>query len=103
MPFNIRIEPSGRTFAAEPNEKILEAALRQGITLPYSCRNGACGTCKATLRSGQVDYGEYQDKAMSPSERSAGKVLLCQAKAQSDVAVEAREIVTPAGIVVKTL
>ncbi len=103
MAFTIRIEPSGRTFTAEPGEKLLEAAIRQGITLPYSCRNGACGTCKAGLKAGQVDYGTYEAKALSDDERGAGKVLLCQALALSDVTVEAHELVTPAGIVIKTL
>lgn len=103
MTFTIRIEPSGRNISVEPGQKILDVALSQGVTLPYSCRNGACGTCKATLRTGQVDYGEYQDKALSVQERAAGKLLLCQARALSDLVVEAHELVTPAGIVVKTL
>ena len=103
MPFTIRIEPSGRTFSVEPGQKILDAALTQGLTLPYSCRNGACGTCKAELRAGQVDYGEYQEKALPEKERAAGCVLLCQARALSDVTIAARELDTPAGIVVKTL
>ena len=103
MTFSVRIEPSGRTFTADAGEKILEAALRQGITLPYSCRSGACGTCKAALRSGQVDYGTYEEKALSQDERRAGKVLLCQAQALSDVVVVARELITPAGIIIKTL
>lgn len=103
MTFQIHLEPGGKNFAAEPNEKILEAALRQGVTLPYSCRNGSCGTCKAGLKAGQVDYGQYEQKAMTEAERAAGKVLLCQARALSDVTVEAQEVVTPAGIVIKTL
>lgn len=103
MAFTIRLEPSGRTLTAEPGEKILDAALRQGVTLPYSCRNGACGTCKGHLRAGQVNYGEYEEKALSTEEREAGKLLLCQAQALSDVTVEAHELVTPAGIVIKTL
>jgi CDP-4-dehydro-6-deoxyglucose reductase, E3 len=103
MPFTIRIEPSGRSFSAEPEQKILDVALAHGITLPYSCRNGACGTCKASLRAGQVDYGEYQERALPAKERAAGKVLLCQARALSDVTIEAHELNTPAGIVVKTL
>jgi CDP-4-dehydro-6-deoxyglucose reductase len=103
MTFQIRLDPSGKTFAAEPNEKILEAALRQGITLPYSCRNGSCGTCKATLAAGEVDYGQYETRAMSDEERRAGKVLLCQAHAKSDLTVGAQVIATPAGIVIKML
>jgi len=65
MAFTIRIEPSGHTFTVDSGEKILDAALRQGITLAYSCRDGACGTCKAALRSGQVDYGSYEAKALA--------------------------------------
>ena len=103
MPFTICIEPGGRTFSAEPGQKILDAALASGITLPYSCRNGACGTCKADLRAGQVDYGEYQEKAMSAAERAAGKVLLCQARALSDATIAAQVLETPAGMTVKTL
>lgn len=90
-------------FSVEPEQKILDAALSHGITLPYSCRNGACGTCKASLLTGQVDYGEYQEKALPAKERAAGRVLLCQARALSDVTIEAQELNTPAGIVVKTL
>jgi CDP-4-dehydro-6-deoxyglucose reductase len=103
MAFTIRIEPSGRTFSVEPDQKILDVALAQGITLPYSCRNGSCGTCKARLRAGAVDYGDYQEKAMSAKERADGKVLLCQARARGDLTIEAHELNTPAGIVVKTL
>ena len=103
MAFTIRIEPSGHTFTVDSGEKILDAALRQGITLAYSCRDGACGTCKAALRSGQVDYGSYEAKALAEDERRAGKVLLCQARALSDLTVEARELATPAGIAIKTL
>ena len=46
----VRLEPSGRTFTVNPGETILEAAIRQGVGLPYGCRNGACGACKGTLQ-----------------------------------------------------
>ena len=48
----MRLEPSGRTFTVRPGETVLEAAIREGIGLPYGRRNGACGACKGTLRSG---------------------------------------------------
>jgi len=53
---NVRLEPSGHTFTVNPGETILEAALRQGVGLPYGCRNGACGACKGTLKSGEIAY-----------------------------------------------
>lgn len=103
MSFKIRVEPSGREFSAEPNETVLAAALRQGVMLPYSCRNGACGTCKARLQSGQVDYGTYEEKAMSAAEKERGHVLLCQAKALSDLTVEAKEIAAAKDIPIRIL
>ena len=51
--FTITLANSGRTFPAAPGETVLEAAQRAGIALPYSCRAGVCGSCKATLLAGQ--------------------------------------------------
>jgi CDP-4-dehydro-6-deoxyglucose reductase len=66
----VRLEPSGQTFTVEPGETILAAALRQGHPLPYSCRNGSCGTCKARVLAGEIDYGVYEEKALSAAGRS---------------------------------
>jgi len=103
MPYHIRIEPAARSFTVEDNETVLEAALRSGVMLPYSCRGGVCGTCKARLLSGSVDYGQYEDKAMSPAERDAGYVLLCQAKPTSDLVIEARMFEQVADIPIRIL
>ncbi|MEA3243203.1 MAG: 2Fe-2S iron-sulfur cluster-binding protein, partial [Pseudomonadota bacterium] len=43
MTFQVRIDNSQHHFTVESGESILDAALRQGIGLPYGCRNGACG------------------------------------------------------------
>ncbi|MEY3669233.1 MAG: hypothetical protein RL258_628, partial [Pseudomonadota bacterium] len=60
MTYTCSILPSGKTFPVDPQETILEAALRAGIVLPYGCKDGACGSCKATLTQGEVGYGDYQ-------------------------------------------
>lgn len=101
--YHIRIERSGREFTVEEGESVLAGALRQGVVLPYSCRSGSCGTCKGRIISGNVDYGVYEEKALSAGERAAGKVLLCQARPLSDLVIEAREIAAPADIEIKTL
>ncbi len=103
MSFTIRIKPSGHEFAAEDGESILEAALRQGLALPYSCRNGACGACKGKILSGSVDHGEYEQKALPHDEMAAGKALFCQAVAREDLVVEVREVAAAQGIAIKTL
>ena len=100
---NVTLRPSGHQFSTEEGESILTAALRQGYVLPYSCRNGACGTCKGKLLEGSVDYGEYQKKALPDAEKAAGKALFCQAKPLGDVVIEARTVGAAKDIPVKTL
>jgi len=85
----IRLESSGRTFDAAPNEPILDAAERAGLMLPYSCRDGICGTCKARLTSGSVEHGFYADSALTEEERAQGYFLMCCSSATTDLVVDA--------------
>jgi CDP-4-dehydro-6-deoxyglucose reductase, E3 len=99
----VRIEPSGREFDVVDSETVLDAAIRQGILLPYSCRNGSCGTCKGRLLDGTIDYGVYEEKALTADERAGGLALFCQARPLSDLVIQAREILAPAHIEIKLL
>ncbi len=92
MSFNVTIQPAQRSFAVEAEECILPAAIRQGIGLPYGCRDGACGSCKSKLLQGQVIHGPHQLKALSVAEEEAGFILTCCATPQSDCLVEARSV-----------
>jgi len=92
MTFTITVEPSGRLFTAEPDEAMLAAGIRQGIGLPYGCKDGACGSCKCKLVSGSVVHGPHQSKALSVDEEAAGYVLTCCGVAQSDVVIESRQV-----------
>ncbi len=92
MTFQTLLQPSGHTFPIEAHETILEAALKHGYTLPYSCRDGVCGTCKGKVVTGQVDYGKYQDDALTEVEKTAGMALFCCAKPLSDLTLECREV-----------
>ncbi|MFW2358018.1 CDP-6-deoxy-delta-3,4-glucoseen reductase [Hydrogenophaga sp.] len=92
MTFTITVEPSGRTFSAQPDEAMLAAGIRQGIGLPYGCKDGACGSCKCRLVSGSVVHGAHQSKALSADEEAAGYVLTCCGVAQSDVVIESRQV-----------
>jgi CDP-4-dehydro-6-deoxyglucose reductase len=103
MAFQITIQPSGHLFSVEPGEALLEAALRQGFTLPYGCRNGACGSCKGKIISGSFEYGVYQEGALSEEEKAEGKALFCQAKPAGDLIIEAREVTAAGEIPVRTL
>ena len=93
MTFTVTLSPSGRQFTVERDEAILLAAIRQGVGLPYGCKDGACGSCKSKLLDGRVIHGAHQTKALSSDEEDAGWTLTCRAAAQTDVTIEARTVV----------
>ena len=96
MSFQISVLPSGRSFSADSSETLLAAGIRQGIGLPYGCKDGACGSCKCKKISGTVVHGEHQAKALSAEEEAQGLILTCCATAQSDLVLESRQV-TEAG------
>lgn len=99
----VRLKGSSTEFDVNPGETVLDAALRQGVVLPYSCRTGTCATCKGRVAAGEVDYGEYQEQALTDAEREQGYALLCQAQPLSDLEVEAREVAVAEEIEIKVL
>lgn len=96
LAFQVTVQPSGRTFAVLQNEAMLAAGIRQGIGLPYGCKDGACGSCKCKKISGTVVHGPHQDKALSSAEEATGFVLTCCGVPHSDVVLESRQV-TEAG------
>jgi NAD(P)H-flavin reductase/ferredoxin len=82
------VRPDNRIVPVREGDTLLDAALREGIALPFDCRNGGCGECKATLRAGSVDFGRYQPGVLSAAERAAGKILPCVCTAREDVEIE---------------
>jgi CDP-4-dehydro-6-deoxyglucose reductase len=91
MSFRIRLLPSGKEFAAEKNETILEAALRSGIALNYNCNTGTCGGCGGRIKSGLVGETQQHDFHFSDTLKEQGHVLLCVTAAQSDLEIEVKE------------
>ena len=71
-------------FTCEPDEKILFAGLRAGLTLPYDCATGTCGMCKARVRSGTVEVIWPEAPALAKLQRDKGDILMCQSRATSD-------------------
>ena len=103
MSFHITVQPSGRQFTAGSDETLLAAGLRQGIGLPYGCKDGACGSCKCKKISGDVTHGEHQAKALSDEEKANGFVLTCCATAHSDVVLESRQVVEAGAFPIKKM
>jgi CDP-4-dehydro-6-deoxyglucose reductase len=100
---NVTVQPSGQHFEVEPGEAVLTAALRQGVMLPYGCKNGACGSCKGKIVSGAVDYGHYHARVLTEAERAHGKALFCQAKPLGELVIECRTIGAAKDIAVRLL
>jgi CDP-4-dehydro-6-deoxyglucose reductase len=92
MTFSIAVQPSGRTFEVGDDETVLASALRQGIGLPYGCKNGACGSCKGRIVRGRVRHDAHQASALSPDEEARGFALFCSARPESDLVIEVREV-----------
>lgn len=90
--FSVLVQPSGRAFSVEASETLLAGGIRQGVGLPYGCKDGACGSCKCKKISGTVIHGNHQDKALSAAEEAAGMVLTCCATATSDLVLESRQV-----------
>jgi len=100
---SVRIEPHGRTLRVTPGQPILQAALSAGLNLPHSCKSGHCGSCRARLLAGAIHYPNGTPLGITAEEVGRGDILLCQARAHSDLTVQARLIASVADVEIKTL
>jgi CDP-4-dehydro-6-deoxyglucose reductase len=103
MTVTVTVRPSGRQFEVQDDEFVLDAALRQGVVLPYGCKNGACGSCKARVLEGSVEQGEHSVKALSAEEATRGYALLCCARPVADLVIEARVVAGAGDIPVRKM
>lgn len=89
MTNQIKIEGSEVAFSCEHGETVLDAATRNGIELPYSCRKGVCGNCRGLVLEGQLvpstAGGSAEAGIHAPNEH-----LFCHAQAASDLLIRPR-------------
>jgi CDP-4-dehydro-6-deoxyglucose reductase/terephthalate 1,2-dioxygenase reductase component len=81
----ITIEGADLAFECAEGQSLLDAALRAGIDLPYSCRKGVCGNCAGSLTRGEVtgvDGAAIRNETCLPDQ-----VLYCMCTPTSDVAL----------------
>jgi propane monooxygenase reductase subunit len=77
-PFIIRLMPDDREVECLEEDTILEALERDGNPIPFGCRKGQCGSCKAMVLEGEVEVDDKASPfALSEKERDEGWVLLC--------------------------
>lgn len=87
----VRDRATGREHTLQvPHDRyILHSAEKQGVDLPFSCRNGACTTCAVKVLSGEI----YQPEAVGLSQdlQKQGYALLCVSYARSNLVVETQD------------
>lgn len=103
LSFNVSVLPSNRSFTVAADEAILTAGIRQGVGMPYGCKDGACGSCKCKMLEGKVVHGPHQSKALSEAEEAAGFILTCCAKPQSDIVLESRQVTSADAFPIKRM
>jgi ring-1,2-phenylacetyl-CoA epoxidase subunit PaaE len=74
---SVKIQYEGKTTTITCNEgeSILEAGLREGVDLPYSCMSGICTACMAKKVEGTIDMQGAE--AIDEEDIKKGKVLTC--------------------------
>lgn len=103
MTYNVKIADKGIEFSCEESQSILDAALQNGITIPYGCQSGLCGSCKGQLISGQIDYPEGIPDGIDQEEIDLGEALFCKAVPTSDISIKVTVLEPEPEIKVKTL
>jgi CDP-4-dehydro-6-deoxyglucose reductase len=93
---------NGKSFCANGQISLLDAALAAGLNLEHGCRTGRCGQCKTHVLQGRTQR-IAADLCLSDAERSQGWVLTCADAAGSDVALESEDLAELEGITARTL
>jgi CDP-4-dehydro-6-deoxyglucose reductase, E3 len=99
----ISLSKSNISFDAAPDQSLLDAALDAALNLPHSCKGGNCGSCRARLLHGEIHYPNGPPLGLSETEAADGFVLMCQARARSDLCIETYEVTTPDQALIKRL
>lgn len=86
--YTVTLKHSEKVFTVRPNELILDAAIRQGVEMPYSCRSGTCRTCIFEIKEGDAQALDVEDCMISQQEIDSGRRLLCMSVCKSNIVIE---------------
>lgn len=89
--YKITLARTPYAFEALPNETLLQAALRQNISVPWSCGSGICGVCLSQVVSGTMVYAN-EPLALFEEDVEAGKGLICVGYPRSDLVIDIPEL-----------
>ena len=86
-PQAVSAQVNDTVITVQPKETLLQAALRQGIDFPHSCRVGGCASCKCQLVEGRVKQLTDAGYILSDDELDRGFILACQSVPRTDVRI----------------
>lgn len=84
----VAISGTDINFEIVEGERILGAALRAKVWIPFECGWGSCSTCKMTLVEGECETLFAEAPAISPRDARRSRILACQSTATSDLVVK---------------
>ena len=88
MKYKVKFKNMSKTIEIENGESIVSKANDSGIDIPFSCMQGMCTTCIATLLSGEIEYIEEPDPdTLTEGDIKENKILLCIATPKSDIEI----------------
>jgi CDP-4-dehydro-6-deoxyglucose reductase len=99
----VSLPKSNLSFGVAPGQSLLDAAFDASLNLSHSCKSGNCGSCRARLLQGEIHYPAGIPPGLSAAEAAEGLVLLCQARARSDLIIETFDVAPAGQAVVKRL
>jgi ring-1,2-phenylacetyl-CoA epoxidase subunit PaaE len=74
---SILVDSEETTFEMSQQQTLLEAALKQGLDVPYSCQGGICSSCICRITEGAAEMKKNQ--ILNDAEVAEGLTLACQA------------------------
>jgi toluene monooxygenase electron transfer component len=96
MRIQVNARNRGFEFDAQARESVLYAGLRAGVSLPYECATGTCGTCKAKLVSGRLRDGWPAAPGRKHLKPEQGEFLMCQCAAEGDLTLQVAQLINAA-------
>src|SRR5918994_3882376 len=87
MSYMITVINTSTALSADEDTTILQAALASGVSYPYGCQVGRCGSCKSRLLEGDVDHLSHTPFSRTEKDKQSGFILACRARPRSDCVV----------------
>jgi len=75
-------------FEVEPEQNVLDAALKAGVAFPHDCRVGSCGSCACKLTSGKIKATADFSYVLDGEQIKDGMILACQSRAKTPLSID---------------